>query len=73
MSKVENDTALWVAKKGANTMASKKFIQDRITGKIREIEKLNAKMERIEKAELVGEAVYRYFASRCIDLRLLQL
>ena len=42
-------------------MASKKFIQDRITGKIREIEKLNAKMERIEKAELTNWEVNPYY------------
>ena len=46
-------------------MASKKFIQDRITGKIREIEKLNAKMERIEKAELTNWEVNPY----CYDER----
>ena len=44
-------------------MASKKFIQDRITGKIREIEKLNAKMERIEKAELTNWEVNPYYYS----------
>ena len=35
-------------------MASKEFIQKRIAGKLKEIEKLNAKLERIRKAESSG-------------------
>lgn len=44
-------------------MASKEFIQKRITGKIREIEKLSSKLERIEKAEMTNWAVNPYYYS----------
>ena len=42
-------------------MASKKFIQDRIAGKLKEIEKLNSKLARIEKAKLSNWTVNPYY------------
>lgn len=53
-------------------MASKEFITKRINGKIREIEKLNAKLERIEKAEMTNWAMNPYYydeSDKCHTLK----
>ena len=49
-------------------MASIEFIQKRIAGKEKEIEKLNKKIERIRKAEATGWEINPYYYSEC-DLK----